>query len=134
MCYLWPYFLFTPGTKRKYSEARYRRAFVGLLLRLDELLKNGLPGQGFRRDFAISVLTAPALCLILFVLTGAGELLFALSASALFCLVYAYLLHAMINVDFVVNVENPKDSAPEENSSEQSQPDQSRQKDNDSNS
>lgn len=134
MCYLWPYFLYTPGTKRKYSEPRYRRAFVGLLLRLDEMLKNGLPGQGFRRDFAISVLTAPVFCLLLFVISGIGELLFALGASALFTLVYAYLLHNMINVDFVESSESPIAVALEESLNEQSQPDQNHQKDNDSNS
>lgn len=134
LCYLWTYFLFTPGARSKYSTAKFKSSFVGLLIRLDELLRNGLPGRGERRNFAISILTPIVFILILWILSGAGEPLFALAGAVLFTVTYRYLLHSIASANFEVSLESDSTHSPAENASEPTHDLQSHQKDNDSNS
>lgn len=134
ICYLWPYFIFTPGAKARYQEFRYRWSMAGLLVRLQEVLENGLPGYGLRRNFAIAISSPLIVCLILWLLTGSGEPLFALAGCALFALVYRFLLWSIVSEVQSAPEQNLANELPVEILSEPNPPVQNHQTDNDSGS
>src|SRR5690606_5111566 len=106
----------------------------GMIVRFQTMLENALPGSGFRRRLAIALATPLVFCLTLWLISFAGEPVFALAGVATFALVYRYLLHNKISVDFVNETENQAGPLSVENSNELAQPDQNHQTDNDSNS
>ncbi len=134
ICYLWPYFLYTPGAKEKYLEFKYRKSFVGLLVRLDEFLKGVLRPKKMALGFLISISTSLIFCMVMWIFSGAGEPLFALAGSCLFTIVYYYLLYNFSNLSFEGDTETLQGELPLETSSEPSQNLQSHQTDSDSNS
>ena len=134
MCYLWPYFIFTPGAFDRYETYRYRWSMAGLIVRFQTFLENALPGEGIQRRLAIALATPLIFCLTLWLISFAGEPVFALAGVATFALVYRYLLHPKINEGSINEIENSQDSLNVESLNEQNQPAQNHQTDNDSNS
>ncbi len=134
ICYLWPYFLYTPGAKDKYLGFKFRKSFVGLLVRLDEFLKEVLKPKFFVQGFVISITTPFIFCIVTWILSGVGEPIFALAGSCLFTIVYRYLLYQYSNLVFEDGFESLQGELPLESGIEPLQPVQSRQTDNDSNS
>lgn len=131
---MWPYFIFTPGAKEKYLGFKYRKSFVGLLIRLDEYLKEVLKPKIFAQRFAIAILTSITFCLVMGVLSRAFEPLFVLAGSAVFTVTYRYLLHDLASLKFEDGVESLQGELPLETLSEPAHSAQNHQKDNDSNS
>lgn len=134
ICYLWPYFIFTPGAKRRYSEYKYRWSLVGMLVRLNEVVEEGLPSTGFRKRMMIALFGPLLFCLLLGLISQVGEPLFAIGATALFALVYKFLLHEIASAEYPVTLETPAGDSPAENVNVPEQPPQNHQTDNDSNS
>lgn len=131
ICYLWPYFIFTPGAKRRYHDYKYRWSFVGMMVRLQEVVENGLPGNGFRKSFSISIIAPVLLCLVLWALTFEGEPLFALGGSAAFSLVYRFFLHPIASANYLTTLETDLNDPLVGNVSAPDQPVQNHQTDND---
>jgi hypothetical protein len=134
MCYLWPYFLFTPGAYKRFSDYKYRWSFVGMLVRTHKVIEDGLPFEGLRFRLALSLIVPVVLSLLLWGVTGAGEPLYALAGAALFALVYRYLLHSIVSAVVLDESETAQATLNAESSSEPSAPVQNHQTDNDLNS
>lgn len=134
ICYLWPYFIFTPGAKRRYREYKYRWSLVGMLVRLNEVVEDGIPGTGLRKRMIIALFGPLLFCLVLGLISQVGEPLFAIGATALFAVVFKFLLQEIASVEYPVTLENPAEDSREENVNAPAQPLQNHQTDNDSNS
>lgn len=134
LCYLWPYFLFTPGAREKFSDLKYRWSFVGMLMRLQFVIEDGLPFEGTRARLGLALGVPFTVCLVMWALTGAGEPLAALGGAALFALIYRYALHDVVSAIPASDPQTDQVDQNVESVNEPHPPAQNHQTDNDSNS
>ncbi len=132
MCYLWPYFLFTPGARSRYLGYKYRWSFVGMLVRFHTVVEDGFNAHTIRFRLGCALVLPLLICLMLWAISGVGEPLYALAGVAVFAVVYRYLLHPLSSATPVDDAQTDLSAEPVKSANEPDPAVQNHQTNNDS--